>query len=432
MLKLDPFELDRTISRFAALRERFLQALAEGGGEDHAFETLPLGFNANLFLSLEPAKAQDPLAPALLRWTRFLLHEHACLEERRRVAQASRFRYRLDEPERIELGLFEMRRRVVSDAARGADWQRALETHASALASRRFEYFERWNEQAEAFSVLAPEWVSGLGELGGALVAATDAAFAELRPRSLGDLARHGLGREAPGDYPKRLTPRALADLLGEGEWLAGLEPKLGALPEVLGAASIARGLDALGRALHDAGASRKQPFVVAFDPLGLRRAEFGSLLALLALNPAFATRRLGVDRARERDYLRVMSRVALVALRAGIARTALALASRVDVTAYRQAFELVVPRATGCELRPSLAGVVLARASAAHDFAALLSAVARAHDLVEKQDLDWFRNPRAVEELRAELESPPELDPNVERLVKGAELLVKAIAAHW
>jgi hypothetical protein len=325
-----------------------------------------------------------------------------------------------------------MRQRVVSDSERGADWQRALEVHATALAARRFEYFEVRNEQAEALGVLAPDWVGGLGELGGGLVAATDAALAELRPRSLGDLARQGLGRDAPGDYPKRLSPRVLADLLGEGQWLEGLEPKLGALPDVLGVASIARGLSGLGRAIADAAVGRTQPFVVAFDPMGLRRAEFGSLLSLLLLNPAFAARRLGVDRVRASDYLRVMSRVALVAVRTAVARTALALGGRVDLRAYRQAFELVVPRATGCELRPSLAGVVLVKEDAAHDFAALLAAVARGHDLIEKQDQDWFRNPRVVEELRAELEAPPGLAPDFPRLVRGAELLVKTIAEHW
>lgn len=432
MLNLDPFALDRTIARFADQRERFLARLVTGEDQDHTFEDLPPGLDAELLSTLERAKAQDPLAFALSEWVRFLLHEHASLGALRQVTAAFRIRHRIDDPERAELSIYEMRQRLVSDYERGAEWQQAISSRASALSSRRLAYFDLRNDLGARLGMLAPEWVASLGELGGAIVMATDDAFAELRPRSLGDLARHGLGRDAPGDYPQRMTPRALSELLSERAWLHGIDPKLGELPAGLGPASFGRALDQLGRALHDAGASAKQPFVMARDPKGLRRAEFGALFALLLQNPAFALHKLGVDRTRLRDHLRVMSRVALVTVRVAIARTALALASRAEPRAYRQAFEIVVPRATGCELPISLAGVVLVDEDAPHHFAALLTAVTRSRDLIERHDQDWFRDPRVVEELRGELESPPPREANLQSVADGAEILTKTIGEHW
>jgi hypothetical protein len=63
---------------------------------------------------------------------------------------------------------------------------------------------------------------------------------------------------------------------------------------------------------------------------------------------------------------------------------------------------------ALGVSLRPEWAGaLVRLHVDTPHRFAGLLLGAERARVLRETYDSDWFRNPRAIEELRAEASSP-------------------------
>jgi hypothetical protein len=53
-----------------------------------------------------------------------------------------------------------------------------------------------------------------------------------------------------------------------------------------------------------------------------------------------------------------------------------------------------------------------------------LLVALAKNDRLIQAHDQDWFRNPRAVDELRAEFESAPALEPEKAEITRGLELL--------
>ena len=71
-----------------------------------------------------------------------------------------------------------------------------------------------------------------------------------------------------------------------------------------------------------------------------------------------------------------------------------------------------------GLSLPPSAAGALFALG--VEDEQALvgeLLAVERADALVEAHDEDWFRNPRAIEQLRAEARLPPRTTLDAERL---------------
>ncbi len=68
----------------------------------------------------------------------------------------------------------------------------------------------------------------------------------------------------------------------------------------------------------------------------------------------------------------------------------------------------------------PRLAGVVFADEQAPRKLAALFEAVALDRALTDRHDEDWFRNPRALEELRGEIEGLPELDVDRASLEAG------------
>jgi hypothetical protein len=63
-------------------------------------------------------------------------------------------------------------------------------------------------------------------------------------------------------------------------------------------------------------------------------------------------------------------------------------------------------------------------RADEGQRLSGLLLAASWHRRLLEAHDEDWFRNPRAIEEIRAEAEEVPEASVSPERLAKGAREL--------
>lgn len=426
MLNFDPFGLDRTLARFAELRARFEAALARGAGQEHAFELRPDVLDGELLERLADAGDRDPLAAPLARWAAFLLLEHACLGSKRRVAEALHAAvHPLDQPERGTFSLVAMRRRAALDPDRAEPWISALAARSSHLQARRFEYFETRAERASALRVPLPSQPTPLTQAAARCLALTTDAYAALGIGSLGELLQIGVGRDTPGVFPTRLSTRALGELFREGPWLAGLEPRIERLPELWGASSFLRALASFGRALHDAAPSASRPFVLTHDPYGLRSALFGHLFALLPLNPTFAARRLDVGRARFADYRRALGRVLLASLRSDLVRVELEAASQLGARSYERVFCERVPEALNFELPRELAGVLWVDELAPTRFAALLAASARSDELVRNHDEDWFRNPRAIAELRAEFESPPPRELPQAQLERGLEQLV-------
>jgi len=62
--------------------------------------------------------------------------------------------------------------------------------------------------------------------------------------------------------------------------------------------------------------------------------------------------------------------------------------------------------------------------------FAGALLAARRHESLVQAHDEDWFRNPRAIAELRAELGEPAPQLPDTETLAQGARAFIERINA--
>lgn len=411
MHNLDLLQLDRALSQFAAQHVRFLRALEGSDAVEHVFEVLPAGLDWELYRSLQEQTERDPLAASRARWVGFLLVEHACIEARRSLAQAVHRELKaLDKPERGTFTFAQLRRLALEDVLRRSAWLGALEAPAERVAAARVALEERRAECGARLrdATLAADSDPRLLQGVETFLAATDDAYRELGVSSFAKLLDIGLGQDVLGAWPTRVLPRSIAEWFREAGWLSGIEPTIDRLPQRLGASSWLRALDAFGRAVHDAGSGKRQHFVLAREPVSQRRATYGALVALLPFEAPFAERRLDVSRVHRADYLRALGRVVLVGARQSALRARLRQALVHGSASYRETFEHALPRALGFELPRSAAGAWFASEAGATDFGGLLLAAARHEQLMQRHDEDWFRNPRAVEELREELEMPP------------------------
>jgi hypothetical protein len=270
----------------------------------------------------------------------------------------------------------------------------------------------------------------GLPALAERWLAESQDAFTELR---IGDLASYleaALGADTNA-WPARIDARSLASLWAETRLFDSLDLDPGRWPKALGAASWLRALARLGAAFTDAAAPSRQPFCVAHDPYGLRRRTLGALFALTPLSTPFLKRRLDLGRDRSRAELRVLSRVALLETRASALRVRLRAPALAGKSALFEAFEAETERCLGFPIRAQAAGSLFRlHADDGQRFAGWLLSTARLRTLVETHDEDWFRNPRAAEELRAEADLSPATRVDRAELERSAAELARALRA--
>jgi hypothetical protein len=159
-----------------------------------------------------------------------------------------------------------------------------------------------------------------------------------------------------------------------------------------------------------------------------------GALLAGLLLDAGFLARRPGVDKRDAADLVRALALRELFRLRASAAALRVAVEVERGTSgatwheAHREALTLAARAGwpAGLAARDADADVHRARLRGAAIAARLRAA------LVERHDVDWWRNPRAAEGLGAMLAAgaepaPPEREP--ERLRDGADALVARLA---
>ena len=404
----DPFAIDRRLREVARAWLAWRRALRSGAGEEHRFERLGTYASSELVRELFAARAVDPLAPALFTWAYRLYLEHATRElviSRERAFRAER--HGLAAPESGKFTLREMLGAALADTkgARSA-WLRALVS--SGQETRAFEL--RRVEQRDEL----------LGALGGApadsvelplpdialhartFLERTDGAFHELGAKDPPGLVELALGRGSIASWPSRLTARSIAGFFDESKWLAHATFDLDELPKALGAASFVRGLAAFGAALRTALAGASLPFALAHDPFDLAGSTHGALFALVPLGESFAKRKLEVARARLADHRRHVSRVLLVGARVLALRTMLRDPTHRGKEALVREYPELVFRCLGVELGAEAATLLFrSRVSDPTRFAGLLLGAERARRLEDVHDEDWYRNPRAVDELR-------------------------------
>jgi hypothetical protein len=306
---------------------------------------------------------------------------------------------------------------------------------AEPLTNAVVRHWERRREVAERMSV---------GDLDGIESPYPDlAATAQAWLRRTRDVSRDlgatdpvstlelGLATGAARGWPGRLTLRNVAEWLNEGRLLQSLPLDPGELPEPVSGSSFLRALARLGAAFVDASAPAHQPFVIAHDPYGLRRRRTGALFARLLLSPDFARRRLELDRSQIAEHLRAMAGSLWIESRIAAVRVLLRSAALDGARALRDGYEELSAEALGRPLPARALGVILrVPDDAPARFAGLLLSAHDTAALVNEHNEDWYRNPRAAEQLRAEASISPAITTTADALDRGAAALEAELVA--
>lgn len=434
---LDPLHLDHTLAAAAGAARRWARRLRTGNGldEDPLVPHRPaLGQQA--LASVEALPVSDPLRPCLHRWVYRLTEIHASRAACSAVVKELRLQpVDVNEPERCRITRAELLKRALFDPARREGWLDAYLRSAPALGERVAAHWERRAELAVRLGlsdldglelpgtevpVEAESWLAASGRLAEAARAPSLAAWID-----------QALGSDATRGWPAQLTLRSLADLLRETDILASLRLDPGPMPRAVASSSFLRGLRRLGAAWSDAAAATNRPFSVARDPYGLARRATGALFAALPTQRSFARRALGIGSPYIADHMRIMARVILMESRTAALRVVLRPAALQGMSAFREAFADRVAQALGFRLPHAVAGTVFRLdVDDAQRFAGILMAAERMHELTETHDDDWYRNPRAAEQLRAEAALSPEVSIDAVTLKRGARRLARDLEA--
>ncbi len=423
MRELEPLSFDRALR--AAAREL---ARRESTGEalhDALSESL---LDAETLHWLRELRAKDPLAASLEHWLLRLREQVALSPWRRELGRALREeRHAVSEPETALLTLSEMLSFSFSRPRERAAYLRSYFACATAVGDRvrrlweeRVIFAERLGTSLDTFEVAG----AALGPAAQAFILSSRGAFGSLEVEGPDQLVSSALAEGAAEGWPARLTARTTLDLLGDRTWIHGLRLRPFPLPVAHGAGSFLLALGNAGCAISDAASALRSPFALATDVFDLRRNSLSALLAMLPLSAAFATRQLGVSPGRVRDQQRALARAALVDVR--VAAFRVQLRGLLAHGASASALPELSHGALGFELPPPIAGAFIrVRPRDSQRFAGTLLASSRHETLVQAHDEDWFRNPRAIAELRAELDEPASSEPNDAALSAGANALL-------
>jgi hypothetical protein len=435
--ELSPFELDRELSRVAPRAVAAYRALHTGR---QVTLTIPDVLTDPETIERVASDVGDPIAPALLRWLYWLrLMQRGLALEGAWIRRYRIERHALDKPLSGSFTWRELLGHALRDRARRPALLDLMLERGGELRDAGSRSYEL---RAELPSFGAGSTYRSRSELEQPcpdiatcardfLVASAD-AYQSLEAGSLGELLELGLAHVADDGWPRRLSLRSLHELLGERDWLSGLRLQLGELPAPVSAASFARGLLRLGAAWSEALASPSKPFAVTRDPFGLARCTHGGLFSSLVTSEVFLKRQLGLGKAKATGHARALSVTALIFARQLALRVLLDEPALRGPDSLREAFSEHATFALGFELPEAAAGLFFRpRVGDAQRLAGTFLAAARAQQLAEEHDDDWFRNPRAIEQLRAEAREPVVTTCSSEQLSAGATTLTRALTNH-
>lgn len=431
----DPLRLSREVAEVARRVRRFRRRLREGPGtDDDPFFAGRIVAGKRAFEAVRALPPTDPLRRPLERWIYRLAEERIDLAS---VIAVSHERYEvereIEEPERTRSTLAAILGRALGEAPRRKAWFASFVRRSEPLGDAVGRLWERRAEVASRMGVGMPDAIESTGA---DAVRAAELWLARTKDAFLDACASAdvffdvALGARAEEGWP-RVAMRTIADLFRGTDLFRSLEPDPGKLPEAYGPASFVRALGRVGAAFVDATAPGDQPFVVAHDPYGLRRRTRGALFGLLPLGASFAQRALGVDASRIDRHRRALCEAVLVESRAAALRTLLRRDALLGRRAFREAFDGRVMEALSLSLPPYAAGALWApHRDADQRFAGLLLAACDVRRLRDVHDEDWYRNPRAVEELRDEARRSPDPVTTDDALARGADCLYDELSA--
>jgi hypothetical protein len=154
-------------------------------------------------------------------------------------------------------------------------------------------------------------------------------------------------------------------------------------------------------------------------------------LFSALPLNPRFARLHLDVSPQVLPDMQRRLAQIWLLDLATLAFRVRLRGPALAGENEFREAFAELASADLMLSLPEAAAGALFTLGI--EDETALvgrLLAVSRTEALIEAHDEDWFRNPRAIEQLRAEASLPPSTTVEPERVKLALEQTIKRLQA--
>lgn len=425
----ETFAVDRELKKCCERWRRFRRVLQAGqvpASDPFAASRQVLGRRA--FYELGELKS-DPIAPAVNRWVYRLTEQRVTSDLLVELSQRlRREEHPISEPDDGRYAFATMLRSGIGIGPKPALWLKQALKHTDRVQELVLQLWERRQELATRFSLPSPDAISApcelLHEHTERWITDTEAPWQTPALLTPAELVHQALGDPGALEWP-RLTPRALLDFFGDSRLLEGLELDPGRLPDGLGPTSYMRAMARLGAAFLDAGAPQNQPFAIAHDAYGLDRRRHGALFALLLMNPEFLRRRLGAGKDAIKSAQRSFGTSLLIASRLAALRVLLRRAALTGSKAFLETFEEQSARVCRVELPRRTAGVFIRL----HDddpqrFAGLLLGARLLARLTEEHDEDWFRNPRAIDQLRSEAALPPAFHADPEALTEGARLL--------
>ncbi|HMA92438.1 MAG TPA: hypothetical protein VKP30_07115 [Polyangiaceae bacterium] len=257
-----------------------------------------------------------------------------------------------------------------------------------------------------------------LAECAERVLKATDLLYRELVPTRFDAWLDAALAIAADRGWPAQLTPRTIQSLFEAPEWFDGLDLPTRHLPAAIAASSFARGLYELGRAMVQASASARDLYVMAHDPYGLSRHQFGALCAHLTTQEVWQTRQLQLSKDVARRQARAMLVSELIAVRCAALALLVALRIRDSGSGLGSDYQEMSTRCLGFALPRGFAAVLpRLRANTAQRLVAKCLATRWSRRLVAEFDVDWFRNPRAIVSIRDQLARTQRIAPEPDEL---------------
>lgn len=434
-----PLEMDRELSRAFAAWQGFRRRLvADPRLDDAPLELHRAVSSRSAFLQLAELPEADPLREPLRRWVYRLLEQrvnHAAIVEEERARRVER--HAVASPVPGELSLSELLERALSDPARRVPWLQSFLDRSASCSGRVVALWQRRGEVARRLGLASPAAIEGsvddAPELARAIAERLRERVLDLGLRTPSAWVERALGEDVRAAWPHRISGPRLFDYFRDGDLLRGLDLPSRRLPRALGAASFLRGFGALGSAWHEAQVPRDQPFCIARDPYRLEEHAASSLLAALPSNPAFLQRRLEVGRDALADVRRRLAQIHALELSIAALRVQLRAAASTSEARFREQYQERCEVDLGLVLPPQAAGVLF-RLGVEDEQRLLgrLLAARREQRLIEEHDEDWFRNPRAIEQLRAEARLPPRTRLERAEAEAAVRAALASIEAAW
>lgn len=406
MVYEDPLEWDRQTRIGHQLMEQYRRALRTDPAAtdpDGPFVGTPFITTRAGFDRIRALPASLPLREPLLRWA-FRLADarvNAALERQLALAWRSEV-LRIDQPRPLETTRADLFARILSDAAARTIWLDLLAEHLDGLAESTSLHWQRREELARraGFDDLAaatsplPELQQQISDWLRLLQPAVEYAWGRDPISAL----TAGLASAATQGWPARLNASSVASLLGSRAWLfrAVREPRW---PSLIGPSSFVRALHALGAELALGWAATTHPFVITHRPGGAAEQRLGYLLASLVTSVEWQKRVLAVPPETARSQARALATALLYTGQGLCLKVQLARAATRSANELGQAFTEHLIETFGFELPRVFAGQVpRLDIDDAHALVGYWTGLSDHEHLRQTYDVDWFRNPRAIE----------------------------------